>query len=525
MKKVLSATLATICLCALLLSGCGGPEIVALYFAAQGSAGGFDPQIASDATARIVVRNCFEGLVAPGEDGGILPAAAERWTVSEDGLTYRFYLREGDLWHLTSNAAEALEGKLPEDFAPKVTAADFEFGIRRAADPATGAPNADLLADIQNYAAVAAGEMPPSALGVRALSPTLLEITLETPQPEFLSLLTEPVFMPCNETFFVATGGRYGLLIKYLLSNGPFYLSQFDDASYRIRKNPDYAGPNAAAADVVWFYTQSSEAAYFESLRSEDLAGGYLTAAQLSRFSPGRRCSVISLNDVLTGILVNAGGELLSNGDLRRAVFAAMDAQNPCAQFGCEYADAWYPRAVRCGAMRISPDGEEAQAALGKALEALGRESVSLSLLCEDRYETGLRRQLQDWQKILGAACNIRIEAVSADALRSRVESGDYELALYPVTASSERASDWFSVFGGSGALTRYEDEAFSAAVSESRFLEADAAPTRLGALMREAAVFLPLWADSRVFLCTRDVTGVQAFPGADRLYVWRAVK
>ena len=525
MKKVLSVALALVLLAALLLTGCGGPEIVALYFAVQSAAGGFDPQIASDATARIVVRNCFEGLVAPGADGEALPAAAERWTVSDDGLVYRFYLREGDRWHLTGNAEEALAGKLPQDFAPTVTAADFEFGMRRAADPATGAPDAALLADIRNYAAVAAGEMPPSSLGVRALSPTLLEITLETPQPEFLSLLWEPVFMPCNEVFFNASGGRYGLLIKYLLSNGPFYLSQFDDASYRIRKNPDYTGPNAAAADVIWFYTQSSEASYFESLRSEDLAGGYLTARQLERFSPGKSCTVENLNDVLTGVVVNAGGELLANASLRRAVFAAMDAEALCAEFGLPYAAAWYPQAVRCGALRAFAGGEAAGPLLDRALKELGRESVTLTLLCEDRYENGLRRQLQNWQKALGAACNIRIEAYSGEELRARVERGEFELALYPVTAASERASDWFAAFGGSAAVTRYREEAFEAAVSESRFLAAEASPARLGELMERAAVFLPLWEESRVFLCTRGVTGVLALPGPDRLYLRDAVK
>ena len=88
--------------------------------------------------------------------------------------------------------------------------------------------------------------MQPSEIGVSAPDEKTLVIRLAERNDAFLSVLAEPVSMPCNETFFNACGGRYGLLIAYSLSNGPFYLSYFDETTYRLRKSADYTGAHAA---------------------------------------------------------------------------------------------------------------------------------------------------------------------------------------------------------------------------------------------------------------------------------------
>lgn len=508
-------------------AGCRKNTVKALYFAVRETAGSFDPQIAADSTARIVARNCFEGLVTPGADGSLLPGAAERWDVSPDGLTYTFYLRQGQKWHITKTAAEALEKKLPAGFSPEVTAADFVFAMRRAADPATGAGDAALLRNVANASRIAAGEAPAEELGAEAVSPYVLRVTLERPQPSFLETLAEPVFLPCNETFFRATGGRYGLLIKYMLSNGAFYMTRFDDTAYRMEKNPDYAGPQPAASDVIWLYTQSGDPAYFESLRTGDLAGGYLTPAQLEAFSPGKRTSQLPLRDMLYGVAFNLADPAAANADLRAAFYRAVDGGALCARFSREPAAAWFPAAVEGGDLPApvwgAADAAGARESLSLALGALETESVTLTLLCETAYETGVRQQLQDWQKILGTAFNINVESLAPDELARRVTAGDYQMALCPVTAPSARACDWFSMFSAAaGSLTGLADAAYDAAADELFFDAAGAAEEAAG-ILGETRCFLPLWEDGNTFLCTGDVTGVIVLPGPDRLYLYAA--
>ena len=61
---------------------------------------GWDPTLStSQEIARVMYHNVLEGLVRLNRDGEIVPALAESWEVSDDGLTWRFALREGVLFH------------------------------------------------------------------------------------------------------------------------------------------------------------------------------------------------------------------------------------------------------------------------------------------------------------------------------------------------------------------------------------------------------------------------------------------
>ena len=63
----------------------------------------------------------FDRLVEAWPERTIVPALAERWEISDDGLRYVFHLREGLTW---------------SDGTP-LTAHDVEFGIKRVLDPAS----------------------------------------------------------------------------------------------------------------------------------------------------------------------------------------------------------------------------------------------------------------------------------------------------------------------------------------------------------------------------------------------------
>src|SRR5262245_11369490 len=80
-----------------------------------------DPHRNEDVSGSNVLRDVYEGLVNETPNGDPEPGAAESWTVSEDGRTYVFALRRNARW---SNG-------------DSVTAHDFVYGFRRAADPKT----------------------------------------------------------------------------------------------------------------------------------------------------------------------------------------------------------------------------------------------------------------------------------------------------------------------------------------------------------------------------------------------------
>ena len=87
-----------------------------------------DPHFISTVQTSRLSDDMFLGLLTYGPDGEPVPGAAESWTVSDDGMTYTFKIRDHN-W---------------SDGVP-VTAGDFVAGWNRLLDPATGAEYASLL--------------------------------------------------------------------------------------------------------------------------------------------------------------------------------------------------------------------------------------------------------------------------------------------------------------------------------------------------------------------------------------------
>ena len=115
-------------LLAALWAGCSRTErasaatsgVQVLRLSQRNEPGGLDPATATIPDEFFIIRALSEGLVSPAPDGGApLPAAAEHWEISPDGLTYTFHLRAAARW---SNG-EA------------VTAQDFVDSYRRLVQP------------------------------------------------------------------------------------------------------------------------------------------------------------------------------------------------------------------------------------------------------------------------------------------------------------------------------------------------------------------------------------------------------
>ena len=233
-----------------------------------------DPQYVGDTSGLIVINNVFEGLVRLDSEGNAIPGIAEKWDVSPDGLTYTFTLKQGTKWRCPS----AIKNEFGEEFYNRfkeipVTAHDFVFAMQRAVSPQISSPMAHRLFAIVNATEIYSGQADVSSLGVSAPDDSTLVISLREPCGDMLERLTEGVFMPCNEEFFNATGGRYGLTYKHILCNGPFYVSAWDSSSSLvIKKNSEYAGVQAVVPASVTFNFDSDAASVAKKLSTQSLS-------------------------------------------------------------------------------------------------------------------------------------------------------------------------------------------------------------------------------------------------------------
>ena len=528
-------TVALILIVALLLAGlagCSGKRNLILYVAVNGAAKSFDPQAASDDTARMIVRSCFEGLVTVGADGTILPGVASSWTVSPDGLTYSFNLRPDALWHLTPNAEEQLQDKLPEDFDLSVTAYDFVFALRRAVDPAMASPDAYMYMSIANAEAIRQSKAALDTLGVRAVDAHTLQIDLVRPQRNFLEVLAEPAAMPCNETFFNACIGRYGTYVKFLLSNGPFFLSRFDDISYRINKSDDYHGDHAPKADYIWFYYISDRNNLIKDLGDSEFSCAVLTAEEYKKLHVRSSFGVTEERNLLRGLLFNINDPVLSNRDMRRAIAAATDTALIAENAGRPVTYSLVPARAASGLVGSHPhlyDPENIAEPLQKAFKALGRTSVELTVLCEERHGDVMRKLLQEWQKLLGISVAVSVKTVTAQELETAVAYGDYQIAFYPVPARTFSAYEYFGAYttNSGGNITQYSSATANLLVNtlySGDDVKYASCYHAMENLLAADAFLLPVWNESTYFVCTKGVSGI-VYRGGDKMFFGGASK
>src|SRR3954470_3075394 len=125
-------------LCAGLLAlGVGTAEAPPVNRGNGGEPASLDPQFAGGTFEINIVGDLMVGLTTLDAAGRTIPGMADRWTVSADGTSWNFHLREAQ-W---------------SDGAP-VTANDFLFAFRRLLDPRTAARNAGDLWVLKNAAAI-----------------------------------------------------------------------------------------------------------------------------------------------------------------------------------------------------------------------------------------------------------------------------------------------------------------------------------------------------------------------------------
>jgi oligopeptide transport system substrate-binding protein len=196
-----------------------------------------DPQLARTDAAFNILRDLFEGLTAVGPDGAAVPAAAESWTVSPDGLEYRFALRDGLRW----------------SSGDPLVAADYVAGMRRLVDPKTASPYAQFIDPVLNAPAITRGEKPPAELGVSAPDERTVVVRLASPAPYLLGLLAQPPTYPVHGPSLAANGAAYARPGK-LLSNGPFVLQDWVMGSHVVaRRNRQYWNDRATQLEQVHY--------------------------------------------------------------------------------------------------------------------------------------------------------------------------------------------------------------------------------------------------------------------------------
>lgn len=213
-----------------------------------------DPALNTTVDGACLVVNSFEGLCAYNEAGEVYLALADSYEVSEDGLTYTFTLKDGLKW---SDGTE-------------LTAKDFEYSWKRAADPTTASDYAYM------FDGIAKAE--DGSLDVTASEDgKTLTVNLVAPCVYFLDLCAFPTFYPVPQASVEAAegweenAGAWALEAGFV-TNGAYTLESWThEESMVYVKNPNYYRADEVKIERVELMLSADDTAIFAAYNAGDL--------------------------------------------------------------------------------------------------------------------------------------------------------------------------------------------------------------------------------------------------------------
>ena len=169
--------------------------------------------------------NVFESFYRLGKNGKPTAGLAKTGTVSKDGKTWTFKIRDSK-W---SNG-------------DPIVAQDFVYSWRRSLNPKTASPYAYLFSGVKNADAIIAGKKSPNALGISAPDKKTVVVKLNRPIAYFKVLMAYPLFGPQNEKVVKKYGNRYATEAQYQVYSGPFKIKGWNGTNdtWSFVKNNDY---------------------------------------------------------------------------------------------------------------------------------------------------------------------------------------------------------------------------------------------------------------------------------------------
>ena len=527
-KKILSLFLALVA--AISLCACGGSSEDILILPIESDPICLDPQVADSKEAKLMIANCFEGLVRLDKDYKIIPGVAESWEISKDGLTYTFKLRKDTHWKLLNSFEDVLPEGYKDTYRTQVIAADFVYGISRALDPATQAGDAEKLFSIKNASAVNSGKQPTSALGISAQDDSTLVITLERADPDFLRILTLPVAMPCHEEFFKATHAKYCLDLKYTFCNGPFYLSRWaEDNTLSMYKNDEYKGNVKVNPDELYFYVNTEETSVVKKIRQRTYDCAFLSEAAKNELSDNDKLSNYSTENMIYGLCFNCSDSVLSDEDMRRALAMVTKTSELTANSDNAFTKGIVPDCVRYGensyreaAGNVSGIAYNEQQALTlwkKGLKKLDITTAEVVITCAEENAPLMQQTIQNWQRVFSTSILAKVEVKTAEQISTMIYNTSYQVLYHKITTDSSTVTDTLKKFtsDSSSNIFGFADKNYDKTVNSIITTYSGAAKlngcVNAEKYILDKAVFLPMLGGSSYAVVNKGVDGLYFAP------------
>ncbi|AAM23881.1 oligopeptide transport system substrate-binding protein [Caldanaerobacter subterraneus subsp. tengcongensis MB4] len=388
-----------------------------------------DPQKATDEVSITVLNAVLEGLVRYNKDGKIEKGSglAKDWKISDDGLTYTFYLKDAK-W---------------SDGNP-ITAYDFEYAWKRALDPKTGSQYAYQLYYIKGAEEYNSGKGSADQVGIKALDDKTLQVTLKAPAPQFLGLTSFVTYLPLEKSVYEKYGDKVGSDPSTMVFSGPFIIKEWNhEQNIVLEKNPNYWDKDNVKLDKINFSMIKDNNSLVQNYDTGALDSIFIPGDYIDKYKDSPEFHTYALATVWY-LQFNNKDKIFKNANIRKAFTLAVNRElfvKEVMKNGSIPAEAVVPPGIPGynGDFRSEAgpgyfkDNDVAQAKeyLQKGLQELGLSKLpTIKFLTGDsdtakKYSVALQ---QMWNQALGV--QVEIQNVAFKVRLDMMDRGDYQIVL-----------------------------------------------------------------------------------------------
>jgi len=487
----------------LAVTGCSkrGPAVATpiathvLHVSQRNEPGDLDPAHVTLPDEFFVIRALSEGLLTPNPSGGEpLPAAAERYEISADRLTYTFHLRDAR-W---------------SDGEP-VTADDFVASYRRVLTPGTASPKANVFFPVKHARDFLRGAITDFyAVGFRATDAHTLVVTLAQPNPRFLFYVASGPWIPTNPRV-VEKFGRAWTRPENFVGNGPYVLAEWrPQQRIVVRKNPAYHDTAAVLLDEIQFLRFDDGDSEERSFRTGQVDVTMdVPRTKLAVYAKDHPDELHSIGLAETRFLTfNTQRSSLTDARVRRALSLTIDRQRIVEHVtlgGQQPAVRLVPPALaiaEANQKAQAGDSTEARQLLAAAGFPDGKNFPKLELSAWSQSQVPVLEAIQQmWKQELGIEVGIVVRDVKVHV--AALMAGNYDIGFITAIPDVADAADLLNRFAASAPenYPHWTDTAYDQALAVGDYA---AAESRL----LESAAIAPLYFNSHHWLQSPHVNG-----------------
>ena len=318
---------------------------VVLDISLEGELQDLDPGMADLPSQHDLSQNLFAGLTNFNPDTHVVePELATSWTVSEDGQTWTFNLRDDIFWVKAGGKRPGSAELWSTTPVRRVTAEDIVYAIQRHCNREAQSPTAYSLFIIEGckdvFSSLDPAEVSPDLIGIEAIDSSTLSVRLTRPAGYFLTLTSMPFFQPVPRDLVEELGyewldpiGEYSTgwqTPDNLITSGPYFPVPNEFTSQRVvlHRNPLWPLTQTGNVDIININYLEDDMDSFELWQDRALDIAPLPITEREAFIERSPEKVRSIPEpVFFYIGFDFGSQVFREPEVRRAFSAAIDRQ------------------------------------------------------------------------------------------------------------------------------------------------------------------------------------------------------